>query len=263
MSSPSSRFSTIRLENSTREVVLNQQQATQILSALVGQNIAQHSRIERALLGIQGVAEGHELDQSESASSNAQPVMQPANIGTIASDNEAEQPEISTLSTTGLPYDFRSAKDRRLAFKGKQCSLWCSCACHSRKKFRLPSPFGTLSGSFSGLPLLTRRCAERACQNSAGPSGSIVYRFPSWFWNRLMAITLSSIPICGPEINIRFPRVVITSKLYLFAMHGDISGVKNLFTQGAASPWDVNERGSSALYVSHTDFTLASFPVFR
>lgn len=76
-----------------------------------------------------------------------------------------------------------------------------------------------------------------------------------------MAITLSFIPICGPEINVRFPRVVMPSKLYLFAMHGDINGVKTLFTEGAASPWDVNERGSSALYVSHTDFTLASFPV--
>lgn len=70
---------------------------------------------------------------------------------------------------------------------------------------------------------------------------------------------MRSSPVCGPEINIKLPRLVTTSKLYHFCFHGDTKGVKTLLTEGAASPWDVNERGSSALYVSHSIRTLASF----
>ena len=73
---------------------------------------------------------------------------------------------------------------------------------------------------------------------------------------------MKSSPVCGPEINIKLPRVVTPSKLYHFSIHGDMKGVKPLLMEGAASPWDVNERGSSALYVSHSICTLASFPLF-
>ena len=62
---------------------------------------------------------------------------------------------------------------------------------------------------------------------------------------------MKCIPVCGFEINIRFPRVATPSKLFLFAMHGDTKGVRHLFPEGTAVPWDVNERGSSVLYVSY------------
>ena len=223
---------------------------------------AQSWPIRRTVPGTQGATEDLNEDQSESGDLTAQSIIEPANMRMIASNVEAEQPETLNPSTTGLSYDFHFAKDGLPAYKGKKCSLWCSCVCHSRKIFFVPSPFGTLSGSFSGLPLVTRRCTERSCQNPEGPSGSIVYRFPSWFWSRLIAITLKYVPICGPEINVRFPREVTPSKLYLLAMHGDIQGVKTLFTEGVASPWDVNGNGSSVLYVSHTSYIFA-FSVFH
>lgn len=222
---------------------------------------AQTSPIRETLSGTQGVTEDYNGEQLENGALTAQPLIQPANMRIIASDVEAEQPETLKPSTTGLSYDFHFAKDGLPADKGKKCSLWCSCVCHSRKVFLVPSPFGTLSGSFSGLPLLTRRCTEHSCKNREGPSVNIVYRFPSWFWSRLIAVTMKSIPICGPEINVRFPREVMPSKLYLRAMHGDTQGVKSLFTEGLASPWDVNGNGSSVLYVCHTNYTFA-FSVF-
>lgn len=247
--------STLRVESSTRDVVFNQQQANQILSTLVGQMTFQTSPIRRTLSGTQGAREDPGGDQSASAGLTAGRVIQPA----IASGVEADQHETLNPTTTGLPYDFHFTKDGLTGHSGKQCSLWCSCACHSRKIFLMSSPLGTLSGSVSGLPLLTRRCTEHSCQNPAGSSGSIVYRFPSWFWDRLIAVTMIYLPICGPEINVRFPRVVMPSKLYLLAMHGDTKGVKNLFTEGVASPWDVNGNGSSALYVSRVS-CLGTYP---
>ena len=48
--------------------------------------------------------------------------------------------------------------------------------------------------------------------------------------------TMNPSPVRGPEINVRFPRVVMPSKLYLFAIHGDTKGVKCLFSEGAATP---------------------------
>lgn len=218
--------------------------------------------VRRALSGTQDAMADHGGDRSESGGPTAGPGIEPANTRMIASDAEVEQPETLPPTTTRFPYDLHFPTDNQATHIGKQCPPWCSCACHSRTTFLVPSPFGTLSGSFSGLPLLTGRCAEHACKRPTGPSGCIAYRFPSWFWDRLLAISMKTSPVCGPEINIRFPRMVMPSKLYLFALHGETKRVQSLFTEGAASPWDVNNHGSTALYVSHKNFTLASFPCF-
>lgn len=175
----------------------------------MGQMTVQGSPIQKALSDIQDVTEDHGGNRSESGCSAKQAGTQPANIRWKASGVEVGKPETLPPTTTGFPWDSRFAKDGQVAHTGKQCSLWCSCACHSRKTFFVPSPFGTVSGSPSGLPLLTRRCAEHACKCPTGPSGSIVYRFPSWFWGRLFDITMKFSPLHGPEINIRFPRGVM------------------------------------------------------
>lgn len=224
----------------------------------MAQMTAQNSPIRRTLSDTEGVIESHGDDRSESGGSTARPVSQAVNDQMIASNVKVEQPETLPPATIRSSYEFSVAKDGQYAYRGKQCSSWCSCACHSRKNFIVPSPLGTLSGSFSGLPLLKPRCAEHACKNPERPSGNIVYQFPTLFWNRLVAVTMKCSPVCGPEINVRFPRVVMPSKLYLLTLHGDIQGVRSLFTKDAASPWDVNPRGSSALYVSHMKFTVAS-----
>lgn len=49
----------------------DQQQARQILSALMGKMTAHHPRVERALSGVQGVTEDRELDLSEGGGSGA------------------------------------------------------------------------------------------------------------------------------------------------------------------------------------------------
>lgn len=123
------------------------------------------------------------------------------------------------------------------------------------------SCFGTISGSLSNLPWLKRRCTEYTCKCPGYVFGSIVYQSPGWFWGRLIAITIESSPVCGPEINIKFFQVVMPSNLDLFAFHGDTDKAKSLFTKGAASPWDVNNQCSSGLSVSHSNSTAASSSV--
>lgn len=175
----------------------------------MGQMTVQGSTIQKALSDIQDVTEDHGGSRSESGCSASQAGTQPANIRSKASGVKVGQPETLPPMTTDFPWGSRFAEDGQVAHTGKQCSPWCSCACHSRKIFFVPSPFGTVLGSLSGLPLLTRRRAEHACKCPTGPSGSIVYRFPSWFWGRPFEITMKFCPLHGPEINIRFPRGVM------------------------------------------------------
>ena len=253
-----SRSSTIRLETSNREVVFNQRQATQILSTLVEQMPAQTSPIRRVLSIAQNVTA---VNQSEGRGSTARCNVQHSDIRIDASNAEVGQAETLPARTTEPSRDFQFAQDSQAAYGGKKCSLWCSCACHSPMTFSMLSRFGTVSGSLSKLPWLKRSCTEYTCKGPKYASGSIVYQFPSWFWGRLIEISMKSSPICGSEINVKFHRAVMPSDLYLFAFHGDTERVKSLFTEGAASPWDVNSQGSSGLYVSHSNSTAASSSV--
>ena len=142
-----------------------------------------------------------------------------------AGNAELGQAETLPARTSEISRVFQFAQGSQAAYAGKKCSLWCSCACHSRMTFSMLSRFGTVSGSISSVPWLKRSCTEYTCQCPEFASGSIVYRFPSWFWGRLIAVTMKSSPICGTEINVNFHRAVMPSKLYLFAFHGDIDRV--------------------------------------
>lgn len=237
--------------------MFNQQEATQILSTLMGQMTAQISPIRRALSTAQNVTE---VNQSESRGSSAQSTVQHSDVRMDAGKAEVGQAETLPTRTTETSRDFQFAQGSLAAYGGNKCSLWCSCACHSPMTFSLLSRFGTVSGSLSRLPWQKRSCTEYSCKGPKYVSDSIVYQFPSWFWSRLIAVTMKSSPLCGPEINIKFHRAIMPSSLYLFAFHGDTDKVKSLFTEGAATPWDVNNQGSSGLYVSHSNATVASSP---
>ena len=219
---------------------------------------AQTSPIRRALSTAQDVTE---VNQSEGRGSKARSIVQHSDIRMGAGNAEVGQAETLPAETTELSRDFQFAQGSQTAYEGKKCSLWCSCACHPRTTFSMLSRFGAVSGSISSLPWLKRGCTEYSCKRPEYASGSIVYRFPSWFWGRLIAVTMKSSPVCGPEINVKFHRAVMPSSLYLFAFHGDTDRVKSLFEEGAASPWDVNNQGSSGLYVSHSNSTAASSAV--
>ena len=168
------------------------------------------SPVRRATSGTHGVIGEQGGGQSENRDSTARPVAQSADMRMTESEIEVDQPGTSVPTKTKYPHDFDLAKDWQRAYQGKQCSLWCSCACHSRKTFFMSSHFGALSGYISGISLRVRQCVEHNCKCPTSPSGSIVYQFPDWFWDRLVLGPSvhdndDSSPVCGPEINIRFP----------------------------------------------------------
>lgn len=67
----------------------------------------------------------------------------------------------------------------------------------------------------------------------------------------MISFTLSLTYMNGPQVSLQMPRVVDDSApIFTFAIQGDISGLKKLFRDGLASPYDVAaSNGRTALHV--------------
>ncbi|CAI6330864.1 unnamed protein product [Periconia digitata] len=133
------------------------------------------------------------------------------------------------------------------------CKPWCSCICHRKRSFRYPKLLkglvGTLFVGYTGLPVLTPACNETACRQRSVSSVDVTYYFPPWFLARMFSMTLTLSAHCGPELNIRVPRMVNwTTPLWRLSQMGELDNVQKLFISAKASPYDVNAYGQSALH---------------
>ena len=89
-------------------------------------------------------------------------------------------------------------------------------------------------------------------------------QFPAWFWQRYLSSSFAYTPIRGPEINVKLPRTVSwASSLWRHGVEGNLRAVQNLFSQGLASPWDVQALGGSLLHYAtdHGHWDLCKFLV--
>ena len=154
-----------------------------------------------------------------------------------------------------------------LQYKGTMCRPGCPCACHCRLEVQSPGMVGRFLGKlfvgYAGLPLVSRRCTTDACRRQQAPHVSIQYWFPLWFLAQILRLQLSYQPRFGPQIQLTtLRRVPDSAPCIAFAIAGNIEGLKALFTQGLASPYDVSEsRGLSVLGVSITTVALISPPL--
>lgn len=133
---------------------------------------------------------------------------------------------------------------------GKQgCADWCSCRCHTRSTLGSPWVLKTFLGqlfveSVSSGP----SCNEHGCQCSDRSSWKMTYHLPQFLMNRYLDFTVHHSPLDGPNLSVRIPRVVEWHhKLFRYANMGDVQAIQKLFSEGKASPYDVNPRGSNAL----------------
>ena len=69
----------------------------------------------------------------------------------------------------------------------------------------------------------------------------IMYFFPMWLLARAMVMVLKFSPISGPELIIRFPRVVSDNSLIFYLVtRNDVQGIRGLLEKGLASTSDVS-----------------------
>ena len=134
--------------------------------------------------------------------------------------------------------------------------LWCRCNCHQRGIIRTPKLFeqfiGNLFVGYSDIPHVTPDCNKRDCKRRRRlPSMRLSYFFPTWFWARMLTVTMMYSPRDGLELHrLRVPRIIPPdSTVFRYAEHGDINGIKSLLTNGLASPYDLDQDGFSVTWV--------------
>jgi hypothetical protein len=167
----------------------------------------------------------------------------------------------STPHTLSMPVKADTVEIRTscAGSRNRSCNKWCSCVCHKHNYLKLSTPLDYVLGSlfvgYSGLPISTPACSEHSCLRRAIPSMELSYYFPRWFLARSIFMSLKVVPLVGPELTLRTPRLIRwTSKeanLFHLAMAGNIRGIQSMFSDGTATPFDVTlSSGKSALFVS-------------
>lgn len=152
-------------------------------------------------------------------------------------------------------HTYNTVRTRASRYRRSQCEGWCSCSCHKVNYFRTPegteSAFGSMLIGFSAFPLQRQRCSEKNCQKQSIPTLRVTYHFPQWLIARMISFALSLTYMNGPQVSLHMPRVVDdNSAIFTFAVQGNLSGLKKLFKDGLASPYDVAARnGRTALHV--------------
>lgn len=139
-------------------------------------------------------------------------------------------------------------------YRRNRCEKFCSCNCHRLHHFSTPQMAATMLGwllvGYSGWPTWGK-CSERLCRRQSIPTIAMAYYFPQWFVGRMIHFVFSVSYMNGPQVSLAAPRVIGgNSDIFTYSIAGNLEGVKSLFDQGLASPFDVCEtNGRTPLHV--------------
>ena len=136
------------------------------------------------------------------------------------------------------------------------CVVGCSCRCHTRQSVKSPPILTRMIGSFfmgyTGHPTQLQSCSEALCQRRSSFSVQLTYLFPQWFMMKMIAITVARNKFGDLSYHPKVARVVpANAKIFSYISTGDVSGIRDLFSRGLASPSDIrSESGITPLAVS-------------
>lgn len=144
------------------------------------------------------------------------------------------------------------------------CQSWCSCACHAKNFLRTNRRNGlaSLSISYSGLPWVTAKCDQKSCRSRSLPTVALNIQFPSWFWKQYLSSSFAYSPLHATNLNFALSRTVSwLSSLWRHGLDGNVRAIQDLFSQGLASPFDVQSLGGSVLHYAadHGHWELCKF----
>lgn len=134
------------------------------------------------------------------------------------------------------------------------CRHGCPCTCHLQQRATTPTVLNRVLGQlfvgYAGLPALSPKCSVEGCQKSRASQISLEYWFPwGFFSSTIVRMQVGYQSNIGTMLQLdTLRRVPDTAQCVNFALHGDIDGLKYLFSHGLASPRDVSTtRGYSVL----------------
>ena len=141
--------------------------------------------------------------------------------------------------------------------KTESCSTFCRCSCHLTQWLESPKSLRSVLGlaflGYNGLPTRFHPCNVRSCRRHKRKfSAQFTWYFPPWFVHLALVAFFNMSPASGPEFLLRVPCVVQpTSLIFEYVQSGNLQGIKNLYTDGLASPYDVcGVQGYTLLHVS-------------
>lgn len=87
------------------------------------------------------------------------------------------------------------------------------------------------------------------CNCCESSSFNVSYRFPQYLLHRYVSLAAHFNQIAGPEYLLRVPRILPPPhRLWRYSISGDIMAVQSMYSQGLASPYDINMKIGPALY---------------
>ena len=136
--------------------------------------------------------------------------------------------------------------------RNSRCVSNCKCSCHTSGSYRSPRALdhflGALFLGYSGCPV--QKCTEQTCKARSDYRAHVKYYFPSWFLERMLSCVYTISNELSMSLVVRRVRPASAEIFRLIALD-DINGLRQLFTNGSASPNDLlYPTGTSALLVS-------------
>lgn len=135
------------------------------------------------------------------------------------------------------------------------CESFCPCQCHVSSHVRTPhwvkQFLGTMTFHGNGSILLNRRPCNKNCRRSGPTSIQFSYFAPAGtLLKSLNVIIFKAQSIHCLDFNICMPRVIpYNATVWSIIELGKLSNLKEMISQNAISPYDVNPSGRSLLYV--------------
>lgn len=124
------------------------------------------------------------------------------------------------------------------------CPLGCICRCHAPRRFKV-SLYDHLFGSFSITVSAASKdkslCTETSCSRRLLSIARVTYRLPSWFFGRILYLTVIMQPQVGLNTSLKTLHIVPDdADIMRFTKIGGLEGARSLIEQRLASPLDVN-----------------------
>ena len=141
----------------------------------------------------------------------------------------------------------------------QSCTRDCSCICHSKQTYILPSIFKRLFGSlfvgYTGLPLSVTKCNLKTCSNHVSRDIRASYSFPTWFVKKTfdfaVRCSFTNGPCFGLSVRNRVSPGARLNMLSL-AVQGNIHGMIRLIETRMGSLNDIEiSHGHSSFWVCY------------
>ena len=201
---------------------MNQQRNLAVQQTLLGQILATQQRMELSLDSIIGDPIPPSLSKT----------------GCLVSQSTHGNPAQSCNVAPYLPNTLSSLS--HLEYTNSPAHKGCPRRI-SRKSSFLNRCFGMISLEHTGFRQPAQNCNDQTISQYASHSILITYFFPAWMIARYFCLLVRLSIHSGLQMSLRIPVMIArSSEIFIFAMTGNLKGIRNVFSKRLATPFDID-----------------------